>query len=358
MKNTELSRKIQELLLQSLGAVPHVRHLDYWFDRDDSPSDLTIEVTTDQDVCRLFVVIKASGQPRYAREAVALASMGLNKSSRSGYPVFAAPFVSKAAAQICTENCAGYIDLAGNCHLAFDGIFLERLGHPNRFASRRSLRSLYQVRSSRVLRALLYNPNLTWKLSDLSEAAGVSIGQVFNVKKVLIDREWATFDKEGLKLVQPEQALRDWGANYSLKKNTLFDFHSTEALSEMEHKLAERVSAEGLRYALTLFPAYARMLPSAGYTHLFAYVEGDIHQIAALLNLKPADSNPNVTLMLPYDEGVFFGMKPIEGVTTVSQIQAYLDLIGLKGTGEEEAEALFRQVIQQDWQSGTIAARI
>jgi len=330
MKSSELSQGIQELLLQCLKAVPNVRNLDCTLDRTDSPSDLTIEVTTDQDAYQLMVAIKGSGQPRYARESVALLSMQRGKASKSGYPIFAAPFISKSAAEICLEGDAGYIDLAGNCRLAFDGIYIERQGQPNRFVSSRSLRSLYQARSSRVLRALLFNPNLTWKLSDLSEAAGVSIGQVFNVKKVLVDREWAVFDKDGLRLVQPQQVLRDWGSHYTFRKNSLFNFHSLDAPPEMESKLTERLSAEGLRYALTSFSAFYRLAPGAGHKQVFAYVDGDINHIAALLDLKPADSEPNVTLMLPYDEGVFFGMKQIQGINTVSQIQAYLDLIGLK----------------------------
>ena len=207
MKDVDLWLGIQELLLQCLKAVPNVRNLDCRIEREDSSPNLTIEVTTDVDTHYLMVAIRGNGQPRYAREAVALLSMQLSKSPGGGYPVFAAPFISKSAAEICHGGGAGYIDLAGNCRLAFDGIYIERQGQPYRFVSNRSLRSLYQARSSRVLRALLFNPNLAWKLSDLSEAAGVSIGQVFNVKKVLLDREWAAFDKDGLKLVQPHQLL-------------------------------------------------------------------------------------------------------------------------------------------------------
>jgi len=343
------------LLLQCLRGVPLVRNLNFHSGQAGSHSDFTIEVTADQDVYRLMVAVRASGQPRYAREAVALLSMDLAKSSKSGYPVFAAPFISKSAAEICREGGAGYIDLAGNCRLAFDGIYVERQGQPNRFVSTRSLRSLYQARSSRVLRALLFNPNLTWKLADLSEAAGVSIGQVFNVKKGLMDREWAVFDKEGLKLVQPQQVLRDWGAHYTFRKHSLHDFRSLDAPPEMESKLAERFSAEDLRYALTSFSASNRYVPASGPARVFAYVDGDIDHAAALLNLKPADSEPNVTLLLPYDEGVFFGMKPMQGIDTVSQIQAYLDLIGLKGAGEEAAEVLFRQVIEKAWHQDEVA---
>lgn len=335
-----------------------MQNLDFDTDCKDSPSDLKIEVATDQDVHQLVVAIRGSGQPRYAREAIALLSMELGKSSRSGYPVFAAPYISKSAAEICLEGGAGYMDLAGNCRMAFGGIYIERQGQPNKFVPNRSLRSLYQARSSRVLRALLFNPNLTWKLSDLSKAAGVSIGQVFNVKNVLVDREWAVFDKNGLKLIQPEQALRDWGAHYPFQKNTLVDFHSSATPPEMEVKLAARLSDEGLRYAFTAFSAFTRLVPSAVYSRVFAYVDGDIDPIAALLDLKPADSEPTVTLMLPHDDGVFYGMKEIQGIHTVSPIQAYLDLVGLKGIGEEAAEALFRQAIQKEWESDTISASV
>jgi len=350
MKKRDFADNIRDLLIRCLRAVPHVRNVDWEIGDADSSADLTINVSTDQAVHQLGVAIRGSGQPRYAREAVALLSLELGRSSRSSYPVFTAPHISRSAAEICLEAGAGYMDLAGNCRIAFNGIYIERQGQPNKFASSRSLRSLYQARSSRVLRALLFNPNLTWKLSDLSEAAGVSIGQVFNVKNVLIDREWAVFDKNGLKLIQPEQVLRDWGAHYQFQKNTLFDFRSSATPPEMESKLADRFSDEGLRYAFTAFSASNRLVPATSYTRVFAYVDSNIEHIAALLDLKPTDSEPAVTFMLPHDDGVFYGMKEILGAYTVSSIQAYLDLIGLKGTGKEAAEALLRQIIQKEWQ--------
>jgi hypothetical protein len=351
MKNTEIVEAVRKFLGHFIESVPHVRSLDFGSGNTESPLDLKIEVMTDRDIHHLAVTVKGSGEPRYAREAIALLSMELRKSSRKWYPVFAAPFISRSAAEICLEADAGYVDLAGNCRLAFDGIFIERQGQPNKFASARSLRSLYQARSSRVLRALLFNPNLTWKLSDLSQAAGVSIGLVFNVKKILIDREWAVFDREGLRLTQPQQVLRDWGVHYSFGKNTLFNFLSPDSPPELESKLAERLSSEKCRYALTSFSAFARMTTESRGTRVYAYVDSDIDHVADLLHLEPAVSAPNVNLMLPYDEGVFYGVRRIEGVDTVSQIQAYLDLVGLNEEGEKAAEILFRQVIETEWQS-------
>lgn len=349
MKNEEIRQNIQELLLQCLKELPVVHNLNYAPDESDSPANFTIELDTDRDTYRLVIGIRSNGQPRYARDAVAGLLMKSGQPSIDFYPVFAAPFISKSAAEICREAGAGYIDLVGNCRLAFNGIYIERQGRPNRFVSKRSLRSMYESRSSRVLRALLFDPDLRWKLTDLSEAAGVSIGQVFNVKNALIDREWAVFDKNGLKLTQPVQILHDWGKNYALNKNTLFYFHSSENLSELESRMSGIFSEKGLRYALTSFSASARLVTTEQHTGVYAYVESDVNRAANLIHLEPADSKSNVTLMLPHDEGVFFGAQEIAGVNVVSPIQTYLDLVGLEGEDGETAETLFNQVIQKEW---------
>ena len=54
-------------------------------------------------------------------------------------------------------------------------------------------------------------------------------------------------------------------------------------------------------------------------------------------------------MLLPYDEGVFFGMREIEGQSVVSPVQAYLDLKGAGAVGAEAAEKIFREVIQKEW---------
>jgi hypothetical protein len=350
MNDPYINQTIRELLLQCLRNVPAVRNINNVPDDPNSLAYLAVDVDIDCETFRLVVEIGNNGQPRYARDAVARLFMKSGPSPANTYPIFAAPFISKSAAEICREAGAGYIDLAGNCRLAFDRIYIERQGQPNRHVSRRSLRSLYQTRSSRVLRALLFDPNLKWKLADLSVAAGVSIGQVFNVKKSLVDREWAVFEKDGLQLTQPDQVLRDWGKHYTFEKNTLLNFRSPDTLSEMESRLAHRFTERKLRYALTSFSAFARLAPAVEHNRVFAYVDMDADRAAEVLQLNPVDSEPDVTIMLPYDEGVFFGMKEIEGMNTVSPIQAYLDLAGLKGAGEEAAETLFNQVIQKEWE--------
>jgi hypothetical protein len=80
-----------------------------------------------------------------------------------------------------------------------------------------------------------------------------------------------------------------------------------------------------------------------------AYVQGDIKALADSLAIKPVESGFNVTLLEPYDEGVLYGLEDIEGSQVVSPIQVFLDLKGLRGRGEEAADALIERVIQKKW---------
>lgn len=353
MKDQGIDSTILDMLLQLLREVPSVLNLNCSVETGESGKHPVIHVKSGTDLYRLILETRANGQPRYVREAVAQLLMKSGQSRGNAYPIFAAPFISESSAEICRQVGAGYMDLAGNCRIVFDGIYVERQGNPNRFVTRRSLRSLYRSRSSRVLRALLFNPRLAWKLSDLSLASGVSIGQVFNVKRALIDREWAVFDKAGLRLTQPEKVLQDWGEQYPCDRNLSFDFYSPADLPETESRLARYLSDKGFRYAFTSFSAYARLIPGADCSRAFLYIDADsdtdIAKTAKDLNFKPVLKGANATLLMPHDEGVFFGSREMEEMTFVSPVQAYLDVKSSGGKGISAAEGIFRQVLLKEW---------
>lgn len=68
--------------------------------------------------------------------------------------------------------------------------------------------------------------------------------------------------------------------------------------------------------------------------------EKDLYLIIEKFRFKPVSSGPNVTLLILYDEGVYYGEKRYDGVPVVSPVQIYLDLINNKGRGEEPAQFL------------------
>jgi len=71
--------------------------------------------------------------------------------------------------------------------------------------------------------------------------------------------------------------------------------------------------------------------------------------VADILKLKKAPSGANVTLLAPYDEGVYYDSRELNGIQMASPIQVYLDLMSARGRGEEAAEELMQKVIRPAW---------
>ncbi|MEW6360238.1 MAG: type IV toxin-antitoxin system AbiEi family antitoxin [Planctomycetota bacterium] len=297
---------------------------------------------------KLLVEAKNNGQPRIALGA-AYALHKYIESVPGAYGVFLAPYISEAAANICVREGVGYVDLAGNCRLCFGHIFIERKGNPNPFNEKRDLRSLYSPKAERVLRVLLTTPGRTWKIVELANEAGVSIGQISNVKKLLTDREWLRTGQGGFALAEPQQLLSEWAKNYRFRKNATKDFYSLKAVSEIEADLCAVCEQNGVRYALTGFSGAARLALGVRYQRVIAYVAKSEIDVAARLGLKEAPSGANVTLLTPYDEGVFYAVQEIGGSRIASSIQIYLDLMSFRGRGEEAAQLLLDNVIKAKW---------
>ena len=83
---------------------------------------------------------------------------------------------------------------------------------------------------------------------------------------------------------------------------------------------------------------------------MMVYVENISNELTLSLGLKEVTSGANVTLLEPYDAGVFYGTKEIDGVCVASAIQIYLDLRGFRGRGDEAAAKLLDEVIRPQWQ--------
>jgi hypothetical protein len=296
------------------------------------------------------------------------------RKDRSAYPVFIAPYISPAAAAICEEYKAGYFDFAGNCRLAFDSVFIQKHRFPNPTAATRDLRSLYSPKAERVLRVLLGSGPRLWRVKALADAAQVSLGQVASVKKLLADREWiesapAGFGLSGYSLGSPGGSgggshlsegsepiqvavlpiLMEWARAYRPERSSTFEFYSLKPIAELEAKLAEAVESQKHQAAFTAFSGAARLAPAVRYQRAAAYVASGVDALADELALKRVDSGANVTLIEPYDEGVFHGTCNIKGAPVVSPIQIYLDLAQLKGRGGEAATAILEEVIKPPW---------
>ena len=311
-------------------------------------ADILVNLAIDDKKQVLVVEVKSSGQPRLARDAINQL-MRYRNTFPNSYLIFMAPYISPQAAEICRKDGVGYLDFAGNCYLSFGQVYIEQTGKPNPFRTRRDLVSLFSPKSSRVLRVLLNNPGKVWKTQELANEAVVSLGQVSNVKKLLLDREWIT-KQDGFSLSDPWTLLDEWAKVYTYRKNEVRNYYSLKNIPDIESDLAKVCQENGLEYALTGFSGAARFASAVRYTRVMAYVY--TARVPSFLDLKEVESGANVMLLLPYDEGVFYGAQVIDGIRIVSPLQIYLDLKGYKGRGEEAADVLLRDVIKPKWLKG------
>jgi hypothetical protein len=295
----------------------------------------------------LLIEYKPSGQPRLAREAALQIKDWLEK-GKGDYGVFTAPFISSRAAEICKEAGIGYLDLSGNCFISFETIYVRREGKPNSYIQRRELRSLYSPKAERILRVLLGQPQQSWRTKNLAGRAQVSFGQVANVKKILADREWLVPNKDGIRLNNPSALLDEWAVQYRYNRNMAVDYYAMSEVAECEYELANACNRQGIRYALTGFSGSARFAPAVRYQRAVAYVDGDLTTLTNSLGWKTVPTGANISLLIPYDDGVFLENLDVNEIKVAAPVQIFLDLQNYRGRGQEAAQAI-RKVIEQSW---------
>ncbi|MGA2862930.1 MAG: type IV toxin-antitoxin system AbiEi family antitoxin [Verrucomicrobiota bacterium] len=349
MKEIALMDRAREALLKCLQGVPFLRiEAQRESKVGNGRTDLRLQVKTPGGKSTLVVEVRKVGQPRVIREATN--QLLRSKSELPGaYGVVMAPYISPQAAEICLNEGFGFADLAGNCLLNFDQVFISKEGKENPFARKRDLRSLYSPKAERVLRVLLSAPGRWWKVQSLAKEAGVSLGQGFNVKKLLVDREWMETGDEGFRLTAPDKLLAEWEENYDFRRSAVREFYTLRPIADFERLLADACAEDKSAYALSGFSSAARYAPMVRYQRAMAYVVGNLDGLAERLELKPVTRGANVNLIVPYDEGVLYGAETQGGARVTSPVQTYLDLRQIKGRGEEAADFLKQQAIQPTW---------
>jgi hypothetical protein len=310
--------------------------------------DFVINTLISGKPAKFIIEVKSQGEPRLVRMAIAQIKEYL-KGFKDSYGILVAPYLSDASRQICKEAGIGCIDLAGNAFLSFKNIFIDRSGRPNPFVTARISKSVFSPKSSRVLRVLLSEPSKRWYVEDLSKEAGISIGLTSRVKQALLSEEWIKEENKRFYLVKPEDMLNQWVNNYSYEKNPGFSFYSDLSEDQIEVAIKKVCEKKRYRYGLALFSGARKVAPFVRFIRFFSYIDGNIENIAKALKLKKVETGANVILLQPYDEGVFYGLQNINGISVVSDIQLFIDLKSFKGRGEEAAQAIFEQRIKTRW---------
>jgi hypothetical protein len=286
--------------------------------------------------------VKSNGQPRIVRDAAMQLRAAASQFGAKAVPVLVTPYLAPEARAICRELDVGYLDFEGNCRITFDGIFIDRESSSRPQVTKRELRSLFKPKSAQVLRLLLLRPNRTWKVTELAEASGVSLGHVSNVTSALIDREWGSRDENGFKLTKPDALLDNWRDNYEAPPGEVKRYYTLLHGKAFEHAAAQLIDEAGDAAALASFSAAEWLAPYGRVPNHYLYVRREAMPVLRkVLRAEPAAKGENLIVTVLDDDGVLRDtVEPHRGIRTTGLVQTYLDLAQAGERGREAAEHL------------------
>lgn len=306
----------------------------------------------------LAVQARLHAQPRDVRNTLlGLRNFLAHYKSKNGYGVLMAPFLSEESAGLCVAAGMGYADLAGNARLSFDHVFIESRAAGNPFRVKRHLRSLFSAKAGRLLRVLLTPPLRPWKVTELSASAGVSLGQVSNVRKLLLDQEWAVAGDAGLSLSRPEELARAWQQSYELRLRSRSGGYTLlhgDALQDATRRALAEAGA-GAHAVLASYSAAQWLAPYARQATQFFYAdEAGKEILSRILELQPAQRGENVVVFEPREDDVFGGrIEAAPGMWSSGLVQTWLDLSVAGERGAEAAEHLLNERLLPAWKAAS-----
>jgi hypothetical protein len=315
------------------------------------PYDLVIELSpaTGGPLIRLVVEVHERVSP--------LLTIGIlqriAESPTQGVATLCSRVISERVAELCRSQGVSYFDEAGNCRLSAPNFYLQVEGRKPARAAAHSKAGLFAIKSSRITRVLLGNPNRGWQVQELADEAQVSLGLVAKVKRVLLDQAFIEERNRRVHLRDPKGLLDAWATNYELCSDRV-SLYVMQKAAEVETETARWCREHAIRFAATDLAGAWRLRPTVRYHLSTMYVEpagpGDaVNDLVEHLEAKRVDSGANLVLVLPDDPFVFYQSRNLAGVNVVSPIQLYLDLHKQPGRAGDAAQEIHHREIMPTW---------
>lgn len=273
-----------------------------------------------------------------AREVERLAERG---GTRPGLLI--APSLSEVLVEHCRERGLSCVDLNGRQWIRVEGVLVDRKPSVDRRYRPALLPpDVFQPKSSRLVRALLSQPDRTWSQGELGERTGLSPGLVSRLVRHLVNEGFVTQDNRVLRLSRTAALLDAWAARDDWAKRTTVRQYSLleSELEAVARKLVRSFPAgetlvftqwfaANLRHPYTIPPvvsAYVARFPN--------------EQAERELRARQVADGGTLWLVAPKDDGVFRETQRVGEFTLACDAQIYLDLLRAGWRGPEQAKAL------------------
>lgn len=240
------------------------------------------------------------------------------------------PYMTEAAREVASEHGINWIDLSGNAHIRARNLLIHVEGRPNQFVLRGRPSSVFERRSSRLVRLLIIQPGRTWSVTEAAKESGLDAGSVSRIATRLGDEGYVHRSgprgnfvlREPLKLLEAWREASDFGAHRVLKAHVAAR-SGTECLKRISDELTNRQlqhAATGLAAAWQ-FDHFAMFRLTTVYVSKWPSTE-----LLESIGAREQAEGANVWLTLPNDDGVFMGRRQVEGIWCVHPAQAWVDL--------------------------------
>jgi hypothetical protein len=275
------------------------------------------------------------------------------KQGKDIIPLLVVPYMGETGRRLCEKHEIAWLDLSGNARIKAPGLLINVEGKPNRFKSAGRPPNLFAPKSSRIVRQFLIQPDRALNQRDLSQAADLDEGYTSRIVRRFEDNGLIVRDEKGLlKPKDPEQLLDAWHETYDFMRHGIIKGHvAARSGEELLYKIAGVLEREASGYAATGLGAawlYTHFANFRLATFYLPNAPGD--KLSSELGFREDEKGANTWLVVPNDEGVFYGSEAQEGIRCVHAVQVYLDL---KDHPERSSEAASR--LRQDylkWRQG------
>jgi hypothetical protein len=176
------------------------------------------------------------------------------------------------------------------------------------------------------------------------------------VRHGLLEQAFAEETEGGLRVRDPQGLLKAWAAAYVPTARAVSVF-SLDPADRLERRVIEWGERRSVRCALAEFSGAAKVAPMVRHKRAAFYIlergpRDVLRSLSAELDLKEVDSGPSAVLWVTSDDSVFYNASSRGGLTVVSPVQLYLDLMKNPARGREAAEEvaarLFKSWPRQD----------
>jgi hypothetical protein len=347
---------------------------------ENRPFDVRFDLESGANKVRVYAEIKQAISPRQL-EIIAPWIARLKAMDNDAAFAIVSPSLSQQAQAFCIEAGIDFLDLAGNISINVPGKFvLQRTGQRSKdfIQSAEGPRevNVFSGRFSRILRVLLQNPR-SWTLSEIAQeleresrenavVSGivteldssisfvVSLGTISKALRTLEDQLWVRRRGMSVLVPEPKRLLVAWATKYReryrsrLRSTVTYPNPFGKDLASISNALGSIFLGQ---FAFTGPAAAVVRAPFIDLDTVDVYLPSP-KQTEKLKNLagRKADG-PTLRFVDPYDLGVFMYAKRYEGIPTVSDVQAYLDLMARGGRDQKQADYLFENAIEPMWKA-------